>query len=195
MLGGGLPANDKVNVNYTVYFSALSTVNKLESDPLVGGRIGFFLPGPRIEVGASLQQLLQEQRARSVGMHFAWQPTRVPLNLRSEFAWDGSKGSGYWIEGAYRLSQVPHGRGVLRHTEIVGRTQHFFAGQLGPGDAAEYGLPVRDAREADLGLNYYFTDGFKATTSYGRRFSSTGSFNLWSAGIAYRFALPLGRSR
>src|SRR5438552_4443025 len=87
MLRGGFPSNDKVNINYAVYFSTLSTVNKLDSDRLVGGRVGFFLPGPRIELGASLQQLLQEERSRSVGFHFAWQPNRVPLNLRSEYAW------------------------------------------------------------------------------------------------------------
>ena len=195
MLRGGLPANNKVNVNYAVYFSALSTMNKLESDRLAGARVGFFLPGPRIEIGASLQQLLQEERSRSVGVHFAWQPSRVPLNLRSEFAWSGSKGSGYWAEAAYRFSQVSRWQGVLRHTEVVGRAQQFFAGQLSSSDAAEYGLPVVNARQADLGANYYLSDGLKVTGSYGRRFSSVGDFNVWTAGIAYRFALPLGRTK
>ena len=195
MLRGGLPANNKVNVNYAVYFSTLSTISALDSDRLAGGRIGFFFPGPRIEIGASLQQLLQEERTKSVGFHFAWQPNRVPLNLRSEYAWDGTKGSGYWIEGAYRLSQIPHAQRVLRHTEVVGRAQQYFAGELAPSDAAEYNLPIVNARQADLGLNYYFSDGFKAVTSYGRLFSSTGNFNIWTFGVAYRFALPLGRSQ
>jgi hypothetical protein len=192
MLRGGFPGNDKVNVNYAIYFSTLSTINKLDSDRLAGGRVGFFLPGPRIELGASLQQLLQEERSRSVGFHFAWQPNRVPLNLRSEYAWGAIKGSGYWIEGAYRLSQIPHWQRVLRHTEVVGRAQQYFAGQLTAADASEYQLPRRNTKQADLGANYYFSDGFKATASYGRWFGSR-DYNIWTVGIAYRFALPLGR--
>ena len=195
MLRGGFPANDKVNINYAVYFSTLSTINKLDSDRLVGGRVGFFLPGPRIELGASLQQLLQEERSRSVGFHFAWQPNRVPLNLRSEYAWGAIKGSGYWIEAAYRLSQIPRGQRVLRHTEVVGRAQQYFAGQLDAADASEYELPRRNTQQADLGLNYYFSDGFKATGSSGRWFSSARDYNIWTVGIAYRFAVPLGRSQ
>src|SRR5437763_13820625 len=44
MLRGGLTANPNANVNYAVYFSANSTINKLESDRLVGGRVGVFFP-------------------------------------------------------------------------------------------------------------------------------------------------------
>jgi len=33
-----------------------------------------------------------------------------------------------------------------------------------------------NAEELDLGGNYYFRDGFKATASYGREFSSFGNF-------------------
>jgi hypothetical protein len=38
MLRGGFSINSKVNLNYATYFSALSTVNKLESDRTAGGR-------------------------------------------------------------------------------------------------------------------------------------------------------------
>jgi hypothetical protein len=51
-----------------------------------------------------------------------------------------------------------------------------------------------NTRQADFGLNYYLRDGLKATASYGRRFSSDRNFNLWTIGIAYRFAFPLGRA-
>jgi len=195
MLRGGIPARNKVNVNYAVYFSTLSTINKLDSDRSTGARVGFFLPGPRVEIGASFQQHLQEERARSVGVHFAWQPNRVSLNLRSEYAWSGSQGSGYWIEAAYRLSQAQRWQRVLRHTEVVGRGQQYLAGELTASDAAGYGLPTVNTRQADLGFNYYFSDGLKAIGSYGRRFSASGDFNLWTVGIAYRFALPLGRAQ
>lgn len=192
MLRGGFPLSGKVNLNYAAYFSALSTVNKLDSDRTAGGRIGFFLPGPRIEAGFSWQKLLQEERSNSFGFHFAWQPTPIPLNLRSEYAWS-SKASGYWIEAAYRLSQVSFWKGAMRRTEVVGRAQQLFAGQIEEDEAEEYGLPDVDTQQADFGLNYYIHDGLKATASYGRRFSSDGKSNQWTVGIAYRFALPLGR--
>jgi len=192
MLRGGFSASSKLNLNYAVYFSAGSTINKLDSDRTSGGRFGFFLPGPRIELGASLQQLLQEGRTRSTGFHFAWQPNAIPLNLRSEYAWSGNKGSGYWIEAAYRLSQLPRWQHVMRRLEVVGRAQQLFAGTLDADEAAEYGLPTVNARQGDFGLNYFLRDGLKATASYGRQFSAAGNLNLWSVGMAYRFALPLG---
>lgn len=194
MLRGGFAFNSKANLNYAAYFSTLSTINKLDSDRLTGGRIGFFLPGPRIELGASFQQLLQEDRSRSVGFHLGWQPNGVPLNLRSEYAWSGSKGSGYWIEGAYALSQVTHWERALRHLELVGRGEQYFPGNLQADDAAEYGLPLANTRQGDFGFNYYLRDGLKATASYGREFNSLENANIWSFGLAYRFMVPLGRT-
>ena len=56
MLRGGFSLNPKVNLNYATYFSTLSTMNKFESDRTAGGRVGFFLPGPRIEAGVLLPE-------------------------------------------------------------------------------------------------------------------------------------------
>jgi hypothetical protein len=193
MLRGGVTASRNANVNYAVYFSANSTINKLESDRLVGGRLGVFFPRQRMEMGASFEKLLQEGRYGSAGFHFAWQPAAAPLNLRSEFAWSGEQGRGYWVEGAYRLSQISKWQIVMRHTEAVARVQQFFAGGITAGTAADYGLPTVNAQQLDLGGNYYFRDGLKATASYGREFSSAGNFNRWTMGTAYRFAFPLGR--
>jgi hypothetical protein len=192
MLRGGFPLKARVNLNYAAYFSTLSKVNKLESDRMAGGRIGLFLPGPRIEAGFSWQKLLQEERPNSVGFHFAWQPTPIALNLRSEYA-RSNKGSGYWIEAAYRLNQVPLWQTVMRRTEVVGRAQQFFTGKISSAEAEEYGLPATNARQGDLGLNYYLREGLKATASYGRQFGSGGNINLWTLGMAYRFVFPLGR--
>jgi hypothetical protein len=193
MLRGGFPVNPKANLNYAVYVSAVSsTHNNLQSDRNVGGRIGVFLPGPRVEVGASWQKLLQDQRSNAFGFHFAWQPTRLPLNMHSEYARSG-QGSGYWIEGAYRMSQVPFWQKAMRRTEFVARLEQFFNGQISSDEAQAIGLPGANTREGEFGLNYYLQDGLKAVASYGREFSSAGNFNVWSAGIAYRFAVPLGR--
>jgi len=193
MLRGGFSLSRKANLNYAGYFSSLSTIEKLDSDRLTGGRIGLFLPGPRIEVGVSFQQLLQEDRSRSLGFHFGWQPNIVPVNIRSEYAWSGSKGSGYWIEAAYRVSQVQRWQNAMRHLEVVARAQQYFTGNTDFDEASEYGLPLANTRQADLGLNYYLRDGLKATTSYGREFSRVGSTNIWTIGITYRFVFPLGR--
>ena len=194
MLRGGFSLNRKVNLNYATYFSTLSNINKLESDRVAGFRAGIFLPGPRIEVGGSWRKELQEDRPTGFGFHFAWQPTRVPLNLRSEYA-RTDDGSGYWMEAAYRLSQVPFWQHAMRRTEIVGRAQQFFSHGLEEDEAAEYGLPELNTQQADFGVNYYIKDGLKAAASYGRQLSSAGNLNVWSIGLAYRFAIPLGRVR
>jgi hypothetical protein len=193
MLRGGFPVNARVNLNYATYVSAISTGHEnLESDRDVGGRIGVFLPGPRVEVGASWQKLLQDDRSNSFGFHFAWQPPRLPLNIHSEYA-RSSRGSGYWIDGAYRLSQVSFWQKAMRRLEFAGRAEQFFSGQISADEVEALELPGANTREGEFGLNYYLRDGMKAVASYGRQFSSEGNFNLWTVGIAYRFAVPLGR--
>ena len=191
MLRGGFSLSPKANLNYAAYFSTNSSVNKFESDRLAGGRMGFFFPGPRIEIGGSFQKELQEDRTNAFGFHFAWQPMRVPLNLRSEYA-RSHKGSGYWVEGAYRFNQVNFWRPAMKRTEFVARMQQFFLGEeTDPNELSEYGLPRGNVRQPDFGLNYYIRDGLKASASYGR-WLGTRNWNVWTMGVAYRFALPLG---
>ena len=192
MLRGGFPVNAKANLNYAVYGSAVSTGHSnLGSDRNVGGRMGVFLPGPRVEVGASWQKLLQNGRTNAFGFYSTWQSQRVPLNMHSEYA-RSNQGSGYWVDGAYRLSQAPFWQRSMRRLEVAGRAEQFFSGQISSDAARAFGLPGANTREGEFGLNYYLHDGLKAVTSYGRQFSSDGNANLWSVGIAYRFALPLG---
>jgi hypothetical protein len=133
-------------------------------------------------VGASFQRTLQDARKNAFGFHMGWQPAKAPLNLRSEYA-RSVEGSGYWIEGAYRLSQVSFWQKALHRTEVVARAQQFFMGDL----------PGANTSEADFGINYFLRNGLKAVGSYGRQFSSQGDLNLWTFGIAYRFLVPLGR--
>jgi hypothetical protein len=192
MLRGGFPVNAKANLNYAVYVSAISTVhNNLQSERNVGGRVGLFLPGSRLEVGASWQKLLQDGRTNAFGFYSALQPQRLPLNMHSEYA-RSNQGSGYWVDGAYRLSQFR--QKAVRRLEFAGRAEQFFSGQIGSDDAEALGLPGANTREGEFGLNYYLHDGLKAVTSYGRQFSPNGNFNLWTFGIAYRFMVPLGRA-
>ena len=190
MFRGGFPAGTlKVNFNYAVYFSVANTNHILATDRSTGGRIGFFLPGPRLEFGASFQQVLQSDRAHAAGIHFVWQPNRVPLSVRSEYVrTSGTKGGGYWIESAYRLSQVPS----LRRLELVGRGQQFFVAEnLKPAVVKKLGALGKDTKQGDFGVNYYWRSDVRLSASYGRQFIQNKNSNLWTVGMTYRFVMPL----
>jgi hypothetical protein len=191
MLRGGFPAGtDKVNFDYAVYFSTNNTNHILATDRSTGGRISFFLSGPRLEIGASFQQELQLDHPHSAGIHFSWQPNRLPLTIRSEYVrQSGTKGSGYWIESVYRLSQIR----PLRRLELAGRGQQFNADpKLTALAAKRLGALGVDTNEGDFGLNYYFRNDLRASASYGRQFILGRDANLWVVGMTYRFIVPLG---
>ena len=193
MLRGGFPVNAQANMNYAAYVSVASTgISSVDSERQVGGRMGFFFPGARLEVGGSFQKTLQDERKNAFGFHMGWQSSKAPLSVRSEFA-RSFEGSGYWIESAYRLNQAHFWRKEMRHTELVARLQQFYTGEISPAEVAAFGLPSANTREADFGVNYWFRDGLKGIFSYGRQFSSAGNANQWSVGLAYRFLVPLGR--
>lgn len=186
MVRGGFPATSRFNINYAAYFSTLSTVSPLDSSRFAGGRLGIFIPSERIEIGGSFQHLLQDDRSNSFGFHGAWQPAALPFDLRGEYE-RSSQGSGYWIEPAYRLSQLPFGQNAMRRTQLVARMQQFWVGAL-PSNSL---LPA-NTRQFEFGVNYYFENGLRAVSSYGRQFSAAGNKNIWTIGLTYRFAFPLG---
>ena len=186
MLRGGFKAHPKLNINYAVYFSALSTVTPVTSDSFAGGRAGIFVPGARLEIGGSFQHGLQGQRSNAFGFHAIWQPPALPLDIRSEYA-RSLQGSGYWLESGYKLSQIPFLQNELRRMQVVARMQQYFVGQQ-PSEAL---LPA-NTKQFEFGLNYYFIDGLKASTNYGRQFSTAGNANIWTMALTYRFVIPLG---
>jgi hypothetical protein len=191
MLRGGFPVgSQEVNLNYAFYFSSNNTNHIVATNRSTGGRVGFFLPGPRLEIGASFQQLLQGGRSHAFGLHAEWQPNRLPLTLRSEYAHSsGMNGSGYWIESVYRLSKVPY----LRRLELAGRGQQFFADpKLTDAQSDALGALGYSSRQGDVGLNYYLGRDVRASASYGRQFSEENTANIWVVGISYRFIMPLG---
>lgn len=187
MVRGGFAISPKVDLNYAAYFSTLIGVSPVDSDRFAGGRVGIFLPDQRLEVGGSFQHLLQDERSNSFGFHFAWQPPPIPLDIRGEYA-RSSRGSGYWIESAYRLSQIQAAQDYMRRVQLVARVQQFFVGAL-PSEV----LPSANTQEFEFGLNYYFRDNLRAVSSYGRQFSSIGNANVWTVGITYRIVTPIGR--
>jgi hypothetical protein len=191
MVRGGFQATSAFNVNYAAYFSALSTIasgsaTPLDSDRAAGGRLGIFIPNARLELGGSFQHLLQNERSNSFGFHGGWQPSSLPLELRGEYE-RSARGSGYWIEPAYRLSQVPFWQYAMRRTQLVARLQQYWVGEL-PSDS----LPSANTRQFEFGVNYYFRDGLRGVSSYGRQFSEMGNKNVWTIGLTYRFAFSLG---
>jgi hypothetical protein len=188
---GGFPAGTQnVNLNYAFYFSTNNTNHFLATTRATGSRIGFFFPKHRLEIGASFQQLLQGDNSHIVGLHAEWQPNPLPLTLRSEFAHSsGTKGTAYWIESVYRLSQVPY----LRQLELVGRGQQVLADpNLTPRQIKQLGTLGLDTNQGDFGLNYYLGRDVRASASYGRQFAFDKDANLWILALTYRFIAPLG---
>ena len=86
MLRGALISRRRYAVNYTAYFSTLSTITKFESERTPGGRVGVFVPGTRLEVGTSYERKLQNQRMNSFGTDVSWAPYSLPLEIKGEWA-------------------------------------------------------------------------------------------------------------
>lgn len=187
MFRGGIPVAKDLVVNYSAYFSTLSTNAYLDSDRQLGGRVGIFLPKQRVELGFSLLHKLQDGRENFYGAHFEWQPRRVPFDIRSEYV-DSFSGRGYWIEPALRLSSINRLHAVTGRTQLVARVQQFLPNGIPASDE----LPSVKTAQAEFGFNYYIVDGWRAVASTGRQFSSAGNSNVWTVGMTYRFAFPLG---
>jgi hypothetical protein len=187
MVRGGLAVEKDITLNYAVYFSTLSTARRFKSERHTGVRAGIFLPRDRLEIGASAQQQLQDDRLNRYGFYLQWQPLRVPFDIRAEGTYSQKEGNGLWVEGAFRHHRARHA--LLRRTQLVGRTQIFHTGDA-PGINQD--LPVVETKRTEFGVNYYLNDGWKALASYGRTFTAAGDSNIWTIGMTYRFVIPLG---
>ncbi|GGA56631.1 hypothetical protein GCM10011507_04950 [Edaphobacter acidisoli] len=190
MLRGVLYAGNAVHVDYVGYSSALSGVPQFQSARSAGDRIDFYFPSTRIELGTSYARFLQNTHYNSIGAHFWWQPWRVPLQVRSEYAHD-PHAQGYWLESGYRLSQWRGRESLIGRLEPLFRIQQVFRNSPGPGD----GLPSADTKQADFGFIYHLPNEVRFTTSYSRKFSSTGNANIWDVALTYRFLFPMWRGK
>ena len=187
MLRGLLVAKPDYRLNYAVYFSTLSTVNKFESQRGAGGRIGIFLPGTRLELGASYRRTLEGDGENSEGVDLSWAPYRAPVEIKSEWAHSDS-GHGYWIQASYRLSHLTGSDSGLGRLEPVVRMQQFFRSKPVPDDF----LPGGNLQRPEFGLNYYLPHEIRLNGSYARQyFSNMTDSNVWEFGITYRFLFPL----
>ena len=186
MLRGVALSRPHMNLTYTAYFSVHSSAAKFESARATGGRVAIFLPGPRLEIGASYQKLLESARQDSVGGYFSWNPAGAPLDLRGEYA-HSPGGQGYWIEAAYRLSQFGGPNSWLGRLQPAVRVQQFD--RIKPL-ALDF-LPGVDTKRVDFALNYFLPKEVRIGGSYGRQFSSQGDLNVWNVGLTWRFLFPL----
>jgi len=182
---GSLLSNSKVNIDYTAYVTANVVSKQFGSSRAVGERIDAYFPSTRIEIGTSYGKMFEGMHQNASGAHFWWQPWKVPLSVRSEYA-HGSHAQGYWIETAYRLSQFNGPDSWIGRFEPVFRLQQVFRNSPDPTD----GLPGVDTRRADFGLDYFLPHEVRINTSYSRSFSTTGNGNIWTTGLIYRFMLP-----
>lgn len=186
MVRGGFAVSPKVTFNYATYYSTLITKSPVDSWRFAGGRAGVFFPGPRLEIGGSFQHLLQGDHSNSFGFHMTWQPPPIPMDIRAEYA-RTSQGSGYWLEAAYRLSQIPTHQEFIGRIQLVGRMQDYFVG----ANLNEAILP-ENTKMFEAGLNYYLRDNLRFVSSFGRQFAAGSNENVWTLGFTYRFVVPLG---
>ena len=189
MLRGNAYSAHNVRLNYTGYFSVLSNVKEFTGERASGGRFSMYLPDKRLEVGVSYSRLLQGQQGNSEGFDVWWQPYRVPLAIRSEYA-HGPSSQGYWVEAAYRLSQWNGPDSWLGRLEPVFRMQQTFRDSPGSDQ-----LPAVNTQRVDFGLDYHLPHEVRVNTSYSRQFASTGDKNIWETTVTYRFLFPAWKGR
>ncbi len=192
MVRGNLFANHTVDVNSTTFFSAKRTAGQFQAARAVGERIDVYLPGKRLELGASAERFLQstsfeKPHRNSGGVDLWWMPWRSPLQIRSEYA-HGPHAEGYWVEASYRLSQLGGPNSIVGRLEPAFRMQQAFRLSPGPGD----GLPSANTKQADFAFDYHLPHEVRLNTSYSRTFSTTNG-NIWDISLTYRFLFPVWR--
>jgi hypothetical protein len=190
MLRGNVYADEKISLDYAAYYSAESSNEQFSSSHTTGGRFEVYFPKSALELGTSVNWLLDKPKSHNVGIHLWWTPVESPLRIRSEYA-HAAHSQGYWVEADYRLSRFGGPESPLGRLEPVFRWQQTFHGLPDPSD----GLPPADTQRADFGLDYHFPHEVRINTSYSRQFSSTGNVNIWETGIVYRFLFPIWKER
>ncbi len=191
MVRGAAYSQRAVQVDYVGYFSVRSGINKFQAARTAGGRASVYFPEKRLELGYSYSRFLQGQNYNSNGVYLWWEPQRVPLQIRSEYA-HGQHSQGYWMEAAYRLSQFNGPDSWIGRVEPLFRMQQSFRSSPNTGGQSD-SLPAVNTQQADFGLQYNLPHEVRLDGSYSRIFSSTGNGNIWDISLTYRFLFPLWR--
>ena len=94
-------------------------------------------------------------------------------------------GSGYWVEGAYRLNKLGT-NAFFRNSELALRGEQYFVPKVAQSLILD--LPTQNTTRASLGWNYYLHNGLRFDAAYGRNFAVDANHNTWTVGLTYRFA-------
>ncbi len=200
MLRGAARVGPAMNVTYATYYSAASQRKVIEAERQAGGRASLVFPAQRVELGFSFNRNLGDERHNMIGADLTWNVKQVPLDLRAEALRNPLDGKGYWLEGAYRLNRRLHlvVRGeqfwVPKPSEeaLAASEEGMVEGSEGappPEMGGHEELPDRNTTRLTVGWNLYFLKGFRLAASYGRNFADGQNYNIWSAGVTYRFAI------
>ena len=165
-------SNSQVQLNYAAYFSAggnFTAVSRGNAPP--EGQFAMYIPG---EASGDWHLLLTDYfRASRVippDSILWWQPYRVPLAIRSEYA-HGPHAQGYWVESAYRLIAMEWSR--TAGWDVSSRCSACNRLFVIARDRAIH-LPAVNTQRADFGLDYHLPHEVRINASYARQFSSTG---------------------
>lgn len=178
-----------VKLNVAAYYGGSEGIAQIGGEKQTGGRVSLYLPGPRLEVGASYSRKLGDDKFNVAGMDFVWNSRRTPLDVRGEAVWANVLGKGYWLEGAWRLSNATANR-FFRRSQIVGRVEQYFS----PAQRQDLDeeLPSLSTKGFTAGFNYWPSDGVKFAFAYGRQIDSNHSQGVWTLGVVYRFTWAKG---
>jgi hypothetical protein len=187
-LGGMVRASGYLSsaakITATAYASGHSPNAQFDADKSGGGRVSLYLTGPRLEMGTSFSRRLGDDRFNLYGADLVWNARKTPLDVRGEYVHAARLGSGYWVEGAYRLSGVSS-NAFLRRSQFVARGEQYFA-PAEPQDMNQ-DIPQSNTRKGTLGWNYWASNQVKLALSYGRQSDETGSAGVWTVGLVYHF--------
>ena len=192
MVSGSAVSSTKYSISYNAWFSARSGNFYFNSQRSSGGRVYLYLPGSRLEIGASYDRRLQSTEENFVGAHLWWEPKDTGFRFRSEYARDPQE-QGYWIEADYRTLAFGGPDRWTGRFEPVFRMQQTSTNNI----RANNGSLGVNTLHADFGLDYNLPHNTRVLTSYTRQASnsSSGNVNIWETGIVYRFLFPAWKGK
>ena len=191
MLRGNAYATENASFDYALYVSAKNSWGQFPSDRSFGGRAEMFVPKAGLEIGMSANSIREgAPHPRNFGAHVWWTPAKSAFQLRSEYGHTRHV-VGYWVETDYRLSRFDGPESGLGRLEPVFRWQQVFRNSVDVSD----GLPQKDTKRTDFGLNYHLPHDVRLNASYSRQFAAGQNVNIWETGLVYRFLFPAWKEK
>jgi hypothetical protein len=195
MLRGGAHLGSYANVEYSGYYSAATSTMIVQSDKQAGFRCSLVLPEKRIEIGSSFNDTMGAGAHKMVGTDFTWLLKRVPLDIRSETLFSKQAGNTYWVEGAYKLSQLGRSS-FLKYTSIVYRQEQYWLPKGAMNLSAMTGtmgsLPDTNTARSTGGAAYSLTPNLRFNASYQGNYATAEHAHSWNMGVTFRFATSTG---